>query len=108
MSAWGQFRTRTRAMARSALPLRTDLVGSTRYFQKCQKPKWHALFDHLVGPSKQHGRNTQSNRSGRLEVDPQSESGWQFDRQIRRLSAPLRILSTNVAHWLDAASMSAE
>ena len=45
------------------------------------------LFDHLVGASKQRGRKTQSNRSRRLEVDPEQELGRQFDRQIGRISA---------------------
>src|SRR6266436_2229771 len=62
-------------------PNEQTFSGSVGMSQTCQKPKWHALFEHLVGASKQHRRNTQSNRSGRLEVDLQSESGWQFDRR---------------------------
>ena len=38
------------------------------------------LFNHLVGPSEQHGRNCETDRPGGLEIDNQLEAGGLFDR----------------------------
>jgi hypothetical protein len=44
------------------------------------------LLDHLVGAREQHGRNVETQRFRRLQVDDKLEFGRLFNRQISRLA----------------------
>ena len=55
----------------SGLPLKADIARCSRHVSKVPIPEVGGVsFDHLIGAAEQRGRKTQSNRSGRLEVDP--------------------------------------
>ena len=89
MSALGQKQTFGHVRAMSALPPKADMVGTVVMSALCQK-RTSALFDHLVGASKQRLRPGESKRLGGLEIDDQLKLCRRLHWKVGRPTLSLR------------------
>jgi len=56
-------------------PRKPTFIVRNGMSEKCQKRKWLALFDDLVGAGEQRGRHVKAQRLRGLEIDHEFEFG---------------------------------
>ena len=81
----------------AGLPSGADIFDEFRHgrfvpHMQCGKPA--LLFDHLVSAQEEISTDRQSERSRCFEIDDKLEFGGLLNRQVGRLRAPFKILST--------------